>query len=454
MLKKLLAGAVSLMLASALCAVGASAAKAVKGDVNGSGDVDIEDAVGVIAYVNGNSALGGDSLRAGDIDRNGVVDIEDAVAVIGSVNGTAPLMEDKTVSEDIAGTATAMFNADVTGAKLLDVEAEFNSAWDVIDESDGFYGNYMGHDIDQLTVDGFCLSSESFKSKSVKQLAEDYRKKMILDKLELTSEKQTKFNGYDAYTYDYAFHFEYDDIVQDYVFSNIFVKNDDKMMLVTVYYTAEDKDAVAEKVKPVLDSVKFTDNEADDGPDIIINRLNPFEDIANWGYYDEDEDDDDYERFYSFDASDWNAVSNFDNTLIFKCFDEHSEPPILNIYLAGRKSDDFKSKTVEDIAKSEFDSLNIGKDADIKILTEENTKFNGYDAYHYDIDYTYDEREKDERGIDCIPIHDEWNVDVYFVKQDDKVLVVVTTLPDKNEEFIRFSNEKMKPILDSIKLVP
>lgn len=62
-----------------------------KGDVDGSSVIDIEDAVKIIAHINGVSALNGSSEKAADVDGNGSIDIEDAVAVIGHVNGISPI---------------------------------------------------------------------------------------------------------------------------------------------------------------------------------------------------------------------------------------------------------------------------------------------------------------------------------------------------------------------------
>lgn len=61
----------------------------VFGDVNGDGVVDIEDAVKVIAHINGISALTADEEVRADATFNGDVDIEDAVCIISQVNGNS-----------------------------------------------------------------------------------------------------------------------------------------------------------------------------------------------------------------------------------------------------------------------------------------------------------------------------------------------------------------------------
>lgn len=57
------------------------------GDVSGDGNIDIEDAVLVIGYVNGQTVLTDEELLRADTDLNNDIDIEDAVAIISHVNG-------------------------------------------------------------------------------------------------------------------------------------------------------------------------------------------------------------------------------------------------------------------------------------------------------------------------------------------------------------------------------
>lgn len=61
------------------------------GDVNGDGNIDIEDAVQVIGHVNGQKALVDDEAKRADVDGNKAIDIEDAVAIISHVNGVKVL---------------------------------------------------------------------------------------------------------------------------------------------------------------------------------------------------------------------------------------------------------------------------------------------------------------------------------------------------------------------------
>lgn len=66
-------------------------ANTLKGDVNGDGTVDIEDAVKVISHVNGQKPLTNAEEKRANVDGNSVVDIEDAVAIISHVNGIKAL---------------------------------------------------------------------------------------------------------------------------------------------------------------------------------------------------------------------------------------------------------------------------------------------------------------------------------------------------------------------------
>lgn len=63
------------------------------GDVDVSGSIDIEDAVSVIAEINGITPLDDYGLTVADTDGSGSVDIEDAVLIIGHINGLKPIEE-------------------------------------------------------------------------------------------------------------------------------------------------------------------------------------------------------------------------------------------------------------------------------------------------------------------------------------------------------------------------
>lgn len=65
--------------------------KALRGDVNSDGAVDIEDAAYVVEYINGEAQPSAAQEKLADIDKNGTVDIEDAVAVINHINGVKTL---------------------------------------------------------------------------------------------------------------------------------------------------------------------------------------------------------------------------------------------------------------------------------------------------------------------------------------------------------------------------
>lgn len=64
------------------------------GDVDLNGTTDIEDAVKLIQYINGQSVIEGDSLKTADCNRDGQIDIEDAVMIIGQINGQSLIPQD------------------------------------------------------------------------------------------------------------------------------------------------------------------------------------------------------------------------------------------------------------------------------------------------------------------------------------------------------------------------
>lgn len=89
MLKNILSGVMALTIAASMSVISASAAS--KGDVDGSGNIDIEDAVSVINHINGVKALTGSAASAADVNSSSGIDIEDAVAIINHVNGVSAI---------------------------------------------------------------------------------------------------------------------------------------------------------------------------------------------------------------------------------------------------------------------------------------------------------------------------------------------------------------------------
>lgn len=65
----------------------------ILGDVDGDGEITINDAVMVIASVNGNFSLDERGERLGDIDKDGTIDVTDAVMMIAHINGVKPIGE-------------------------------------------------------------------------------------------------------------------------------------------------------------------------------------------------------------------------------------------------------------------------------------------------------------------------------------------------------------------------
>lgn len=61
--------------------------KAVKGDVNNDGIVDVVDALTILNYSAGKQSLSSDAVKAGDIDGNGYADVIDALTILSYVSG-------------------------------------------------------------------------------------------------------------------------------------------------------------------------------------------------------------------------------------------------------------------------------------------------------------------------------------------------------------------------------
>lgn len=59
----------------------------LKGDVNGDGKVDIEDAVAAVNFINGTAVLSDEMIISADVCINGTVDVEDVAAIINHING-------------------------------------------------------------------------------------------------------------------------------------------------------------------------------------------------------------------------------------------------------------------------------------------------------------------------------------------------------------------------------
>lgn len=99
MIKKFLTGILALTMAASCFAFTASAEEL--GDVDGSGTVDIEDAVIILGHINGQKALDTSAMTVADVDKSGEVDIEDVVAIISQINGVKVIVNRKASLEGL-----------------------------------------------------------------------------------------------------------------------------------------------------------------------------------------------------------------------------------------------------------------------------------------------------------------------------------------------------------------
>lgn len=99
MIKRILSGAAALTMAASVFALSADAA--ILGDVDDSGNVDIEDAVTVLNHINGVKSLSDLSMNAADVNTSGSVDIEDVVAIINQINGVQIIVNNSATLEGL-----------------------------------------------------------------------------------------------------------------------------------------------------------------------------------------------------------------------------------------------------------------------------------------------------------------------------------------------------------------
>lgn len=81
----------TIMAAIMVSAFGITADAAVSGDVNGDGEIAVDDAVTIINSINGVKPLTAEEEKAADCDGSDKIDIADAVAIINHVNGISPI---------------------------------------------------------------------------------------------------------------------------------------------------------------------------------------------------------------------------------------------------------------------------------------------------------------------------------------------------------------------------
>lgn len=131
MFKKLACSILSVIIASTAGIY--ACADSIKGDIDGSGKIDIEDVANVMNHINGVKSLSDEGIAAADLNSDGGVDIEDVVVMINEINGIS-----STAKEDGGST----YSND-----LFSISADSN--WKFIENKE--YGNvsflYVNDDI-------------------------------------------------------------------------------------------------------------------------------------------------------------------------------------------------------------------------------------------------------------------------------------------------------------------
>lgn len=242
MLKKLLSGVLALTMAASFAAVSASA-ELDKGDVDGSGVVDIEDVANLINHINGVKALSDEALAAADMNADGTVDIEDAVYMINSIIGVSP----ETVSK--------------YESTIYSFEA--NSNWSVEKENESVYSlNYVGPGCPEGAEVSFMftagrnlpgLTADSLKAGG-DLIIDNYKKAFPENKYTINKEEKTTFNGYDAYRYDIVS--EEGDVKFDI---QLIVAKDkgDNLLSLMVYSDVDYTAKLSPEIQKVIDSLRF-----------------------------------------------------------------------------------------------------------------------------------------------------------------------------------------------------
>lgn len=448
MLKKILAGAVSLTMAAVFCAAGASAATLKKGDVNGSGNVDIEDAVGVIGYVNGTNVLEGASLRVGDVNKSGEIDIEDAVSVINSINGVNPLPESAPKPDTINTSdkiESGKFNAALedidANTKQVLVDAEFGDGWESAKDELGAHGLYTASDSAHVFFSTYGLKFNDASVTDVKTLAEDFsalsfevgkHDGYVINKLK---SEETTLNGLEAYKIKYHFI----DLVNDIgtIYEIIVAKDNDTYIIVDFDYYDDEAEESAAVVKPVLDSLKATDTPLEELDKGYIGSASGF--AVDWACNYFESAPTDPGLFYSVTSDEdvWMdfGIAQYNCTLLPYMADMD-----LQIAVSQNQSADYTDKSIKDIADEEFAKLRMGTEENIVSVDSEATTFQGMDAYEYKVYYSYGK----------YGIKEDLNISIIFVKKGDKLLMISKNIPVSLTES---SADDVKSVLDSIKFV-
>lgn len=245
MMKKVISSILALTMAASVCALSASA---MKGDVDNSGKVDIEDVVTVINHINGVKSLSGSAMSAADVDSSGNVDIVDAVTMINTINGIAPASSSFEGTKYDRGTFSYYASSD----------------WSISTNTSGFNSlTYNNRDIPDayrkadLWITPKKLSSTGYTN--LKAYADYYVDDYLnagfskYYKYDLIGQSRIALNGYESYSYEY----ERTDISTDYIIKFIFVRNGDTVLVMQIMYPYSTDSSIRPKIQKVLDSIRI-----------------------------------------------------------------------------------------------------------------------------------------------------------------------------------------------------
>lgn len=250
MLKKMISCAAALVTAASIAAVSAGA-ESMKGDVDGSGKIDIEDVVRVIQHINGIKSLKDHEKLTADIDHNDKVDIEDAAILINYINGASASIDK---GERFYVDHFSLFCPfDWNGW------AEGNKA------SMGYNG---GKDSNErfafVAIECYAFSNYSFPDLAAfandhtnNYVNNPYTDDVTIDVLDISQED---INGYEAWTYGiHQYHYVSGHYFRDYMGKLCYMKNGDNVLVIQVFYPTVSADKMEKETNKILDSIIIND---------------------------------------------------------------------------------------------------------------------------------------------------------------------------------------------------
>lgn len=162
MIKKIVSAVLSLAVVASMAGISAWA-ESIKGDIDGSGKIDIEDVANVMNHINGVNSLSDEGLAAADLNSDGSVDIEDAVVMINTINGIMPDPSD-----------------------IVKYDREFFSfkampEWEVSDEDGEVYLTSSYSDDGSCLIGIYTISYVGITSANIRSYSDKYIKDLIKD---------------------------------------------------------------------------------------------------------------------------------------------------------------------------------------------------------------------------------------------------------------------------------